>query len=78
MTLISVALESAPTLRLYSLPGNSLDWQEHAVHSQGTVSGTRSALIAGELERIVRYQQKGDLAPLAAVLSYLNQRDTKE
>jgi hypothetical protein len=36
----------------------------------------RRELIAAELERIARYQRKGDIASFAQVLTYLNARDT--
>ncbi|WP_187263844.1 YdcF family protein [Pontibacter beigongshangensis] len=75
MTAVTVALQQYPALRIYSCPGQAMPWQEEVVHSQGTVSGTRAALIAGEVERIRLYQAKGDLASVPDVLQYLNRRD---
>ncbi len=74
-TAISVALAQYPALRLYSLPGYPLAWDAAAAHSQGTLYGTRADLIAGELERLDRYQTKGDLATVAEVMAYLRRRD---
>ncbi|MFT2009966.1 YdcF family protein [Pontibacter sp. 13R65] len=75
MTAVTAALEIYPQLRIYSMPGKAMPWQEEVVHSQGKVSGTRSELIAGELERINAYHTKGDLASVQEVLDYLNRRD---
>ena len=75
MTAVTVALQQYPELRIYSFPGQVMPWQEEVVHSQGTVSGTRAALIAGEVERIRLYHAKGDLASVPDVLQYLNRRD---
>jgi hypothetical protein len=75
MTAITAALHIYPQLKLYSMPGYPLPWQQEVIHSQGKVIGTRSSLIASELTRIELYQQKGDLASVAAVLNYLNSRD---
>ena len=75
MTTVTVALREYPMVKLYSKVGDSLPWREEVVHSQGTVKGTRASLIESELERINKYQQKGDLASVEAVLDYLNNRD---
>ncbi|TXK36701.1 YdcF family protein [Pontibacter qinzhouensis] len=75
MTAVTAALASYPELRIYSYPGNAMPWQDEVVHSQGTVTGTRASLIAGELERVALYNAKGDLASVQEVLAYLNQRD---
>jgi len=53
-----------------------MSWQEEVIHSQGTLKAKRRDLIQEELERIEKYQSKGDLASPARVLSYLNKRET--
>lgn len=73
-TVISVALDELPELAIFSFPGPALPWTETAVHSQGIVRDTRSRLIASELERIERYQAKGDLKPTNELLEYLDRR----
>jgi hypothetical protein len=75
MTSVTVALTHYPDIRLYSFNGHPLSWMETVVHSQGTTLGLRKDLIRGELERIEKYQQKGDLAKETAVWDYLDQRD---
>nr|WP_314510461.1 YdcF family protein [Xanthocytophaga agilis]MDJ1500965.1 YdcF family protein [Xanthocytophaga agilis] len=75
MTAVTLAVELYPTVKLYSMSGTPLDWQQNVAHSQGQVLGSRSQLIAGELERIEKYIQKGDLGTYQLVLDYLNQRD---
>jgi hypothetical protein len=75
MTTVSVALREFPELRVYNRVGMALPWHETVFHSQGTLACTRSDLIHRELERIERYQAKGDLASTAEVFDYLTQRD---
>lgn len=75
MTVVSVLRRELPELRVYNQPGRSLPWQEIVVHSQGTLECQRRELIESELDRIDRYQQKGDLAPEDEILNYLNWRD---
>ena len=75
MTVVTVARRELPELRVYNRVGGSLPWQEVVVHSQGTLQCQRRELIQSELDRIDRYQQKGDLAPKDEILNYLNWRD---
>ncbi len=75
MTAVTAALRHYPDLKLYSYPGVALPWQAEVAHSQGQVRGSRSDLIGGELERIRKYNAKGDLASVEEVLAYLNRRD---
>ncbi|MCB0208222.1 MAG: YdcF family protein [Anaerolineae bacterium] len=75
MTVVSVALEEMPELKIYSQVGTSLPWHETVVHSQGTLQLKRSNLIKSELDRITTYQQKGDLVSTEAVYDYLTRRD---
>ncbi len=77
MTTVSVALEEVPELSIYSQVGAMLPWNVTVTHSQGSLALPRSGLIQTELERIERYQQKGDLAPTEAILAYLQQRDER-
>jgi hypothetical protein len=76
MTAVTVAVREYPELKLYSRPGVALPWLEQVVHSQGTTAGSRKDLIQGELERIDKYNQKGDLDSVELVLNYLNKRDS--
>lgn len=75
MTAVTVALKEYPELLLYSYSAPAMPWREEVMHSQGTLRATRSALIATELERIERYQKKGDLASFKDVLAYLDKRE---
>ena len=75
MAAATAAMRLYPELQVYSLPGKPLPWQEVAVHSQGKAESTRAGLIAGEMKRIEKYSQQGDLATVAEVLEYLNNRD---
>jgi hypothetical protein len=74
ITTVSIALREFPELQIYNRVGMALPWQETVFHHQGILEYRRSDLIHTELERIERYQAKGDLAPTAEILDYLNQR----
>jgi hypothetical protein len=76
MTAVTVAIKEYPELLIYSYPGVAMPWQEEVIHSQGTLKAKRRDLIQEELERIAKYQSKGDLASPEQVLSYLNKRET--
>ena len=75
MTTVRVALAEYPELKIYSIPGAALSWNECVSHSQGLLSAKRSDLIAGEFARIEKYYQKGDLISFNQVLDYLDARD---
>jgi hypothetical protein len=75
MAAVTAALLTYPELKIYSLPGKPLPWQQVAVHSQGKTESTRAGLIAGEMKRIAEYSKQGDLATVKEVLAYLNKRD---
>ena len=76
MTAVTVALREYPELLIYSYPGIAMSWQEEVIHSQGTLKAKRRDLIKEELERIEKYQGKGDLTTPEQVLGYLNKRET--
>jgi hypothetical protein len=76
MTAVTVALREYPELLIYSYPGVAMSWQEEVIHSQGTLKAKRRDLIKEELERIEKYQRKGDLTTPEQVLGYLNKRET--
>lgn len=74
MAAATAAMRHYPDLKIYSLPGKPLPWNEVALHSQGKAENTRAGLIAGEIKRIKKYSKQGDLATVAEVLEYLNNR----
>jgi hypothetical protein len=75
ITMVTVALQEYPSLKLYSHPGEPQPWDEVVTHSQGTLHGTRAELIAEEQERIEKYTARGDLLPRETILEYLRTRD---
>jgi len=75
MTAVTVAQNVYPKLKIYSFPGMAMPWDEDVLHSQGVLKAKRHQLIQTELERITKYQNKGDLASTESVLNYLNNRD---
>lgn len=74
ITLISV-LESP--IRVYTHPGEVLEWNVPSVHSQGVEQGTWMSFAEGEIGKIRKYQEKGDLWPFPKVVEYLNDRDSQ-
>lgn len=75
ITTVSHAIKEKSNVKIYSFPGIPQSWEEHVVHSQGIQKGTRSELLAKELEKIEKYYRKGDLVSGEEVLGYLNRRD---
>lgn len=70
MTLVSVLMEMKLRVTLHPYTSEVGYWHDTLVHSQGVVKGSRLDLIDSELERIRRYQEKGDIRPEDEVLSY--------
>ncbi len=77
ITSVSAVFKEKSRLKLYSFPGLPQNWEEHVVHSQGIQKGTRSELLAKELEKIEKYYRKGSLVSAKEVLKYLDKRDGK-
>ena len=75
LAVVTAALASHPSLKVYSYPGAPQPWDEVVTHSQGRLRGTRAELIAEEQKRIEKYTAQGDLAPRARILEYLRTRD---
>lgn len=75
ITTVSHAMREKSDIKIYSFPGIPQSWEEHVVHSQGIQKGTRSELLADELEKIEKYYRKGDLVSAEEVLEYLERRD---
>jgi hypothetical protein len=75
MTSVTAALKYYPRINIYSYCGNALPWLDRVAHSQGETLGSRKELIHGEFGRILKYQNKGDLAADEAILNYLDARD---
>ena len=71
LSAISVVVRECLDIKVYALPGRTPDWWHKEVnHSQGTTSGTRVELIAGERKRIARYQKEGDYYPGGDLISF--------
>lgn len=75
MTAVTALSREYPELRVFSTPGKAQPWYEPVAHSQGALTGCREGFIQTELERIERYQSKGDLVSIGTVLDYLRRRD---
>ena len=75
MTVVKVALEEYPDLRIFSHPGVALPWNEKVAHSQGALRARRLEFNESELKRIKKYHRKGDLCSFETVIEYLDKRD---
>lgn len=67
-----------PALRLYAHQGTELQWDEEALHSQGTTKDTRRRLLGRELDQIRKFQSMSgigsptpDIEPAYRVLEYI-------
>ena len=47
-----------------------VEWSKKIVHSQGIAKGTKWEIFHGELERISRYQAKGDILAASQILDW--------
>lgn len=77
LSMVHVALAQCPLQypRVYALAPTTVNWWKQVPGSQGHAWKRRSDHIAGELERIARYQVSGELATLQELSEYLDWRD---
>ncbi len=75
MTMVTIVKELKVNIKLYNCPVINFDWNKTVTHSQDILRKVARELIYDELERIKKYQMKGDLASTEDVLNYLNTRD---
>jgi hypothetical protein len=71
MACVGALLRDYPDLELFPAFGTSLPWQEEAVHSQGSLKGSRADFVFHETTRIFRYHAQGDLPDPERVLAYV-------
>ncbi|MBI4116732.1 hypothetical protein HY449_03225 [Candidatus Pacearchaeota archaeon] len=74
MTASSVVIRENPEMNLFAYSGAEQDWNQTVIHSQGIVKGKRIDLIAGEMERIKKYQLMGDLESTEKIIEYILHR----
>lgn len=67
--------EQKSDLGLYAAPSQAIPWWKEVTHYQGEVKMIGHAFIDAEIERIARYQEKGDLCSAEEGLEYLQKRD---
>lgn len=61
-------------MTVYALTPGSVSWKKDVLGSQGRVHGSRFGHIVEELERILLYQESGDLCSLDELIGYLRNR----
>lgn len=72
ISVVTVALQEYPGLKVYNKVGETLNWNEEGIHSQGTLQGTRKDFIDSEWDRIEKYMNL--ISPKQA-LEFLENRD---
>lgn len=70
MTLVSVSLRNDLQLNLVNRTGAEQNWNQKVYHSQGVLYDSRINMVSHELERIKRYQNKGDILPTKLIIDY--------
>ena len=70
MTLVSALKELKVQMNIHPYISEVGYWHDVLVHSQGIVKGSRLDLVDSELQRIRRYQEKGDILTEVEVLNY--------
>ena len=73
--MVKVMAETNYWMEIYTAAPRTTPWQEVVRGSQGLESKPRLAHIKDELDRILTYQGTGDLASLAELFTYFEQRD---
>lgn len=62
---------------VYAVAPQTTNWGKRVKGSQGLERKSRFEHIEGEFERIIRYQEKGDLASFQELFAYLEQRNAR-
>lgn len=58
---------------IYPLSCKPLNWSTTVVHSQGVVCGPKWDILDGELDRVYKYQEKGDILPTSVIIQKFKQ-----
>lgn len=74
LTLVKAMSESNIEMDIYCLCPHATSWQKEVFGSQGEKRMERRQHIVEEFSRIIKYQQKGDLAIFRELFSYLSKR----
>jgi hypothetical protein len=74
---IAPVVREYPELRVYSAPSVAPSWAESVFHSGSMPRARRADHIAGEFEKMERYQKQGSHLSPQEVLDYLNWRDSQ-
>lgn len=65
------------SINIWPAKGTGQVWKEEADHSQGKIRGTRIKLLQGEIDRLYKYCESGDLVSWAEVQRYMQERDKR-
>lgn len=75
LTVVKSMSENNNWIRVYTMSPKSTSWSVEVFGSQGKKKMPRKYHINEEFDRIIRYQQSGDLASFDELFSYLSKRE---
>jgi len=77
MMFVRVAMGVYPQLKIYNAVGETMDWNKEVRYSQRTQRLTRKELISNELNKILMYQENGDICSFKEIEHYFEWRDSQ-
>lgn len=78
LSVIKVINEKGLDIDVWCMTPPSTDWDKKVMGSQGMKRKPRSEHIQDEIDRIFRYQAKGDIASFDELFSYLAKRENRQ
>jgi hypothetical protein len=76
LTVISVIVKTKSKIKVYATSTTPLNWQNPVTHYQGVVVDTPLNFVVAEIERVGKYQTKGDLISFDQAFLYLKNRES--
>lgn len=73
MTTVSIILSRNLNIRVYAVAGKIDDWKKITITHQGLNKASFNDFIIVEIERIVKYQEKGDILETDRIWEYITQ-----
>lgn len=71
MTLVTVCIERGVNIKIYTINGMVVDWNDITITHNGETQDSFSNVIELELERIKKYTEKGDICVCDKIWNYI-------
>lgn len=71
MTLVSVCIERGLNVKIYTINGMVDDWNDITITHNGDTKTSFNNVIELELERIIKYTEKGDICVCGKIWNYI-------